>query len=80
MFHIHWKCRVGDSAEDSYAVEINAHIPFTQVGLSSQQGKITLEEAKQIVGKQFDLSTLEAPEYFGRNNSRIIFKVKEESE
>ena len=78
LFHVQWECRIGDSAEDSNAAEIDAHLPFTRIRLKSQQYKITLEEAKQIIGKQFDLNDLEAPEYYGRNNS-IIFKVKETS-
>ena len=80
LFHVQWECRIGDSADDTYPVKIDAHIPLTQVRVYSQQNKISLEEAKQIVGKQFDLNDLEEPEYSPGSNSWIIFEMKENSE
>ena len=78
-FRVQWECRVGDSADDSCPVKIDVHIPFTQVRvLYSQEDKITLEEAKQIVGKRFDLNDLE--ELVPGWGKGIIFKVKEKSE
>jgi len=71
-----WNCRVGDSAEDSVDLEIDAHIPFTRVCLNNRSGDISLQKAKQIVAKQFDLNDFEEPTYWGNRNAVIRFEFK----
>ena len=76
QFHIKWNCQIGDDEADATAGSIDTHIECTRVAVSNPHRSVTKEQAKQAVGKHFDLSHFDEPRFEGRGDAWIFFDFK----
>ena len=75
-FHIKWDCQIGDDEADATAGSIDTRVDLKRVAVSNLGRSVTLEAAKQAVGKHFDLTQFDEPRFNGRNDVWIFFDVK----